>query len=568
MTTLAGTIAPSPLGGIRTPQLSDDLQAYVVDYWPTHAADITGDASSSLQSAYPVSANARTRAGSIAGSYLQDYYYRVHLTPSQIDLGNLVTTQSRTIEVWNAWPDRALSLTDITAINGDGITVTGPATRPLAFAPLQSRTWSVAVTTDGPPLIDATLQWLFAGEQPVAVRITGNRLTAWVMPPDWSSPVVETLAWLTDVQQAIDGSEFREPCRETPRRQWEFGVVTEGQDRQLMEAALYDWTSRNWVLPVWPDMVPLSGAVAAGSLSIAVITTGLDFATGGLAMLWTGPRNYELVEVDVVSAGSLTLRHATASAWPVGARLYPCRTARLTDAPALTRQTDRLTTTSARFEAQEPCAWPAIAPVASYLGMPVLEVRPNESTALAAAYGRQVVSMDSDVGLVFYDDITGRAFPTQSHAWLLAGTAARAAQRSLLYWLQGRASALWVPSWADDITLAQPLPSTATVLTVAWAGISRHLYRQAGRRHVRIELFGGQVFYRAVVAAGEVDAATEQVTISTSLGVAIDASMIRQINWLMLCRLASDTVQIAHITDTAGVASVAANFAGVPGEEP
>ena len=66
------------------------------------------------------------------------------------------------------------------------------------------------------------------------------------------------------------------------------------------------------------------------------------------------------------------------------------RLARLTDAPKLSRRTDRLTTTTARFEATEPCTWPAIAPAATYLGLPVLEDRPDESTPLEAMYGRQL----------------------------------------------------------------------------------------------------------------------------------------------------------------------------------
>jgi hypothetical protein len=39
------------------------------------------------------------------------------------------------------------------------------------------------------------------------VTITGNRMSAWMLPPDWERPVTETLAWATDVQQSIGGGE-------------------------------------------------------------------------------------------------------------------------------------------------------------------------------------------------------------------------------------------------------------------------------------------------------------------------------------------------------------------------
>lgn len=568
MTVLVGVLALSAIGGVQTPQISAQLRAFAVDYWPPHSADAQPTLSGAGISALPVTTAPRALAGTVAPSYVPDYYDRIHVTPSLIALGNLVTAQTRSVLVWNAWRDQTLSLTELQTTGADGIVITGPGALPLAFAPLQERSWTIAVTPTGAPVINASLQWLFAGQQPVGVLVTGNRLTAWMLPPDWGNPVVETLAWLTDVQEAIDGSEYREPVRDTPRRQWEFDVIAEGQDRQQVEAALYDWTARSWALPVWPDISWLAAALPAGSVSIPVTTSGLDFAPGGLAMLWSDARTFELVEVDTVAADALSLLNPTAASWPAQTRLYPCRTAHLTDAPKLTRVTDRLTTTTARFDCIEPCDWPAIAPAATYLGLPVLEDRPNEADGLDAAYARQVVTLDADAGLVFYDDISGLAFPTQSHAWLLAGTDVRAAHRSLLYWLQGQANALWVPSWSDDLTLTAPLPGTSNLLTVAWVGVTRHLHRQPGRRHLRIELFGGQVFYRAVTTTAEIDAATEQVVIDSALGTDIDAAQVRQINWLMLARLAADTVQIAHINDHAGLATAAASWAGVGGEEP
>jgi hypothetical protein len=568
MPVITTTDSVAGLGGYINARLSSALRSFAVDYWPPHHAD-TAMAAASLALTRVIAATHPRILFAVNGrSYLDDYYYRIHVIPAVIDVGNLVTSQMRTVDIWNAWPDQSHTLTSFSLANGNGITVTAPGALPLVFNPLQQRQWTVSINTLGDPVINTALQWTFTGLSPVQARVIGNRLTAWMLPPDWGNPVVETLAWLTDVEQALDGSEYREPLRDTPRRQWEFDAIAEGQDRQRIEAAIYDWTSRNWALPVWPDVTWLASPLPAGSLIVPVTTGGRDFVVGGLLMLWTDTATYELAQIDSIASGSVTLSNAILADWPAQTRVYPCRVSRLTDPPKLTRITDRLTTTSARFECIESSDWPAIAPPSMYLGLPVLEDRPNESSPLTASYARQLQDLDGDVGLVFVDDITGKAWPLQSHAWLLAGSVARNAWRSQMYWLQGRGNALWVPSWADDVSLAAPVLASDSTLIVQRIGVARHLAQQAGRRHLRIELFVGTVLYRRVITSSQLDAATEQLALDSATGVAFTAADVRQISWMMLCRGASDTVQIAHINDNEGVATVAANWAGIGAEEP
>lgn len=568
MSVLVGQIFKSAIGSLVAATLSSSMGQFGVDYWPPHAVVEGPTPIGALVSNLPVSVSPRVLVGSIPRSYVRDFYYRVHVIPQQIDLGNLVISQVRNIDVWNAWPDTAQTLDDFLTLNTSGIIITTPGAPPLHFNPLQQRTWTLQIDTRGAPIINATLQWQFDGLAPLFAVITGNRITAWMLPADWSSPVVETLAWLTDVEQALDGSEYREPIRDTPRRQWEFDAVAQGADRQRLEAVMYDWNGRNWALPVWPDVTYLATPLAAGSNAIPVATSGRDFNVGSLLMLWTATDAYELLEVGAIASDHITLAAVTGQDWPAQTRVYPCRISRLTDIPKITRKSDRIITTSARFEATEPCDWPAVAPTASYLGLPVLEDRIDETSDPSAAYGRQLTDLDGDVGMVLVDDITGLAWPTQSHAWLSMGITARSTLRSNLYWLQGTANTLWVPSWADDLTLQAPVTVDAVAITVVNIGVAAHLAQQPGRRHLRIELFDGTVFYRRVTNSSVVDDTHELLNIDTALGRAISAADVRQINWMMLARLASDSVQIAHANTLEGDANVAVNWMGVGAEEP
>lgn len=510
--------------------------------------------------------------GRLAHRFAEDLFDRVHVLPTALSLGNVVSELTREVAVWNAWRTVPQTLTALRLEGDAGSTLAAPGALPLALRPLQERVLTLTVGLDGPPVIDAVAGLSFADGATWSIRIDGLRLQAWTLPPNWSEPLTETLAWLTDVQIAVAGTVTRTPLREAPHRSWEFAVLADRVERRWVEHALFDWTARVWALPVFVDTTRLGAPLVAGAVEVPVDATGLDFAVGSLAMLWRDVATYELVEAAQIANGRMTLRAPTRRAWQVGTRLIPCRTARLTDAPELRRHTDRLMSTQLRFEATEPCDWPPALPATRYRGFPVLEHRPDETRDPSAILARRFGLLDGDVGRTQVDDASGLAWTTQSHAWRLFGRAERAAHRGLLYGLQGRAEALWLPTWTDDLDVIETIGETALTLTVAACGVSRSLRQQAGRRHVRIELIDGTVFYRAIEASSEFPLAngeiSERLRMDTALGLVVTPERVRLVCWLALVTLAGDTVELRHHADSDGLLDCAVSFAGIPAEEP
>lgn len=514
---------------------------------------------------------ARARTGYRVRSYKDDFYDRIHVSPTSFELGNLSTEQIREIEVWNAFLEpKTLSSADV--VNGEGLDVTLPGSVPLGWKPLQARTIELNISVAGGATIDAQLVLIFAGLDAISIPITGSRVFLWPLSADWAQGMREGLEWLTSVQRSIDGSRDAEPLRELPRRDFSIDYIADRKERRIIENAMFSWTGRIWTLPIYPDVERLAAALPATSTTIPMPggTAGLDFAEGGQVVLWRAVDEYELVEIAEggIQANQLLLARPTLQDWPIGTRIYPTRQARLQSAPQLSRKNDQMITFSATFDVDEPCDWPAVAPAATYLGFPVLEHRSDEGEDPQAALGRQLEVLDSSVGLVDVSDITGYAWPTQSHAWRLDGRARRAAHRSLLYWLGGRAQALWLATGTDDLQMVEASGAPGSQLTIAWAGVTRFLGGAPGRKHVRIELKDGTVFYRRVSASTEVDAAREHVALDPVLGQALAPEQVRQISWMALSALASDRVEIAHMTDSDGIADVAVSFEGTPAEEP
>ncbi len=570
MAVILGQRARAALGGlVDNPNLTGDHWgfAWVDQFDPVpFASDSPRGVQSGLTTAWPVEANGRAVAGQRLRAHVDDWYYRIHLTPRQLDLGNVVSTQTATVRVWNAWLEPRL----LSAIDGvaEGVVITGQPGPPLLFPGLIEREYQVSITPDGAPVLDTTLAWEFDNGEAPGLRITANRVIAWSFVPDWDRGVTERLTWATDILQSESLVEQRRALRIAPRREFEAPIIVEGRERQYLDLALFGWGSRVWALPVWHEIQTLAVDLPAGSSAIPCATADLEFRAGGLALLrGESALAAEVVEIDSVGPTGLVLKRPTQSAWPAGTRLYPARTAQLREAPALTRRTDRLITADVAFTVLDPSDVAPSAPATLYRGRPVLEARPDESEDLTAQYARLLSELDSGMAAPLRTDIGARAMPVMSQRWLGLGRAERAAYRALLYHLRGRQRAVWVPTHTDDLTLIDAVGATATTLDIAHIGYTRFAQARAGRRDLRIELVDGTVLHRRITASTELSTEVERLSIDAAPGRAIAPTDVARISWLVLCRLDSDTVEIHHLTDSEGAAQSALLFRGVRDDE-
>src|SRR5690606_35322912 len=116
-------------------------------------------------------------------------------------------------------------------------------------------------------------------------------------------------------------------------------------------------------VPFFPDIQHLTVGVATDDIVIPCDTVDRDFRANGLAMLRSeNAFQYETVEIDTFDDDSITLKRPLQNNWPVGTRLYPVRTARITQAERA-RLTDMAQRVTISFEVAEPCDWSPVFPV-------------------------------------------------------------------------------------------------------------------------------------------------------------------------------------------------------------
>ncbi|MDF5999791.1 hypothetical protein P4050_15850 [Pseudomonas aeruginosa] len=283
MATFPGFQVPKPVEGIVagiTPnidalELNQDISLAAV------AASTWGGAYGAHQ---PVEVIHSTYQAVHQSALEENYYNRLWLIPTAMELGNVVSTQIRPASVWNAYfSPRTLTAIDREA--ADGITLSGQASPPLGFA-----AWRNA---PGPSALARTAR-------PSSMRgSSGDPGRAEPGPGHhWQSH------HRLDVRTGLGRQHRRTPERidkypakrigrdpapsqqpgAAPRVRREHAAAVD-RERQLLDMTLFGWGARIWALPIWPDIQLLHQPLAAGSLGIPCDTAGLDFRDGGLAML-------------------------------------------------------------------------------------------------------------------------------------------------------------------------------------------------------------------------------------------------------------------------------------------
>lgn len=532
-------------------RISADLDGYVFSAWPNvdYSKPGTVRSGSAPVDNLPVLQQQLVISGDgPVPSFERDYYHRVHVFPGEIDLGNLIAERQFEIEVWNAYYS-AQTLSTLTAENATGLQLTAPINPPTDYQALESRMHTLNAYTYGPPVVEASFTWAFPGESPV-LSIIGNRVAVWPFEPNWRSTVLEWLEWLTDVLPAYDGTEQRRMLRANPRRGFDFELIAAGTDRQQLDALLWEWQSRQFVLPVFTDPGRLALGASVDDTSLSVETTGLAYRIGGFAVLHADNLNTEAAQITDVSANSITLADGLRADWPANTRIYPAELARLTDTQPITAYTAGVDELSVQFAIDLNAAVTAVDSVTQYRGYPVLERQPNWRDVVSAEFQRLLGVLDNQTGVVGVDDHLGRPVAMQDYLWTLQGRAAIAELRAWLHARAGRLNGLWVPTWRMDLTLEEPILASQPVMTIARIDAARFNRQQPGRRDMVIRLRDGSRLYRRIIAAVAVDETTEQLILEANMGVDLDPADVVMISWLQFCRLEADRIEFAwHSTE-------------------
>lgn len=396
-------------------------------------------------------------------------------------------------------------------------------------------------------------------------------LPTWTFEPNWAGTYTEALEWLTDVLTSPKGAEQRRSLRVYPRKTIEFTSAIGNNDRKVFRQFLEAHSGRNFYLPQWHESYRLGAAVLAGATSILVPSADNGGIRVGDVLFIGGEksRQFELAEVSALSSTTVTLASPLENAWETFSKVHPVRKARLDDQPTLRKVSDSAMSFSINFRIMErnddtPSDAAIVSHLDVYEGLNVLQTPPDEGDNTDFAFSRIMDELDNDTSIPQFFDIAGIPFPTQKHNWVSSGRQDYGKLKSLLFRLRGRWGNLWLPSFTDDMRLANPTPAGDQYLLVENFGFTLSGGIQVGHDHLAIFFCDGRREYRRVTSSTVLNDDVEVIGVDQPFAEDLLPEDVLRVSFMRLSRLDQDRIEIVHVTDTQGVSRCSATFKAAP----
>ena len=496
------------------------------------------------------SPHVRTFSGFKQYTSFDDWYHRLHFYPVRFDLGNLIGRQQRALTVWNAHFN-PVSLESFTLVGGEGITITQPVTPPSVMAPLESLKYEIEVSTDGPPAIDATAQFVIDGVR-YDIPISGRRVVVFPFKPNWSSPVEETLEWLTALTVTYTGKEQVSEIRVEPRRIMQFNVRLHRGEANLFDNIVYGWGGRMFAMPLWQEKAKTASVAVAGTETIEAPSFARTFVPGGMALLYRNSLDFEIVEIESVTGDTLKAARPLAGTWPKDSLIVPLMVGALDAGVPTTRQSDAHIDAVIRFTSSPRDNNPRIAhttAATTYMGEELYTGETNWVAALRVEMLTRETRTDSETGI--FKLVKRAPFPeiTRGFSWMVKNKQEAETLREFFGRRRGRLKPVWIPSGSVDFRLLETSTPAQSTLLVENTEYGTMVNMQGARRNVVIMMRDGERICRRIDAYGVDATGRGLLTLDTAVGRELTRENVKKISYLGLYRLGSDSVTFTWLTD-------------------
>jgi hypothetical protein len=475
-----------------------------------------------------------------------DWFEDFHVVPRSFSFGNLLSDQSEALEVFSAYRREVKQWTAFTNNAGAGVALGGAPSLSASMDPLTGYQITLEVSTSGPPFVDSTIVFTF-GAVSISVPIDLQRIALWGARPQ--QPFRERLAFLTDVQEPVDGSEVRISVRDYPRHAWEYQhLIAEGLEVQVLENLLFDLHSQNFGVPVWFEECALTAAATAGDISVTVSSTSYrDFRVGGAAVVYTSQSTFDVLELTAIGASSLTFSSPLINSYAVGASVFPLAVCRVPSQVTGARYPVNLQQLAIRFESVDNVADLADASAfATYNSKVLISENPMRGSTVRFAHQQRIERLDGLVGNVYQFSPWDRNKREHALTFRADGLQAVWELRGLLHALRGRATSFYVARSSSDFVVVANIASGLSTLDVSHVGYTQFVRSRQPKNAIRVTLADGTTIDRAITSSAEVSSTVERLTVSVAWSSTVAVADVARVEYIEEVRFATDTFLIEY----------------------
>jgi hypothetical protein len=487
-------------------------------------------------------------------SFADDFYYRIHVYPARLEVGNLTEQIVFDIELFNAFL-QAVSLNAVTSYNNDGLDLV-VGSLPRSILAMTSIVLPLTVSMLGPPIIDGRFVFDFSLGPDLTMLITGNRIVTFAISPDWSRTVSEKLSFWTQILESRDGSEQRIIMRVIPKWSFKYTFLEGHESLNLIDSLLYGWGARSYAVPLWTHKSRVSVPVYAGALEIPCDTLGRPFVEGGLCVLWRNPLTCETLEVANIFPNKLTLARPISQEYASGFIMPALLCHLVEETTKITALTSDLLEGEVEFEPDE---WQDITPVEisdKYNGLMILPFKHDFKSGRSRTVDRRILYYDTGMGK--YSRVDRRGYPMdviQIDDIFLTSRAEIRRFKGFLMTVFGQAKPFYLMLNEDQLKVSRNLEYGSNMLYItnlSYGLLESHL---DNRKTLFIKTKDERYIVNVTSYIGT-EVGDIILLLDTSWPRAIPKEEVAQIGFLVKARLNHDEFEINYTADTLARTSI------------
>lgn len=545
--------------GNANPYLSTDLNNNTEALWQHDFWDVRFQ---SVTARYTIPRIGAANNWGIVGrrmiSFKDDYYDRIHILPTRIELGTVASTITRQVSLWNAYSEVAATLDDINIANGAGITVVGDAT-PNTFNPLQEKFYDIRISPNGPPEINAQVLFDFTGvTDPLPVVLTGNR--AVVLPAIPDVPVVERWKWMTDIQVSADGTEQRIGLLNVPRRSQVTKLIFESESELREQYKTLFNASGRLFIPYFQYATTITADAAANDTVLSFDTSLVDLRDDDYVLLMSGT-TATLVQLSVIGTMSATTKAPLSNAVKKGTKVIAIFASIIPNnltlnRPAINSYGTMSMSSQATYPRSSHTRPGASATLRQLSGYYILERRPLANDDIKYSFDTGQDILDAKTGL--FDVITDWDFTKVNSDFSFTirrmgryACTHRTGVDEMDYWrlftdeIKGSLNSFLLSTYRPDQLPAAEVGLGANSMILLGPTYADNFWPALAYHFVAINTASG-THYAEVIAASKNAEGNVAITFDPSLPTSAGWTEVKDVSYLLKQRIADDTVELEH----------------------
>lgn len=484
-------------------------------------------------------------------SYFDIFYNRIHVTPSRLELGNLLSAQSRVVELFNA-NFFEVNVTDFEVTGtSDGITVTTPQDTPFVLAPLQAVNYVFGVSLSGPPTVSAAYRWTIEGLT-YDLTVSGNRVLVFPFEANWADDIIEKLSWSTHIHEPYSRrAEYRYGRTSLPRQTFDMSYMLQREDPSRLRNLFLGWQSRLYAVPDWTSQTFITANSEDGTFTVEADVSFGNFEPGRIAILYGNKDVYEALEIESIVGTTVTFTSSLINRWTKGMRLLPGNLCGLLIDQSIIDKNEGVVTAKLSWSVDpvEGSPWLPIGDIpTTYAGKESWMTEPNWRDDLTTKVAFRTAKLDNTYGAINLAQTGAFEKIVYPHAAYLNRRPAIANFRAFLGRRQGKLNDFFYPSFRRDFDLIGDLTNAATGFQ-AKASFDPTLMRSLGtHNYVTFLLTNGTVLTYPITGASNSSFNVMDITIAGSFPRTIPYFEVKRVSYFHLARLDTDEIQITWKT--------------------